>query len=93
MQTIIDNATALIMLYAPVIGTYLIQIVQWVIMWAKNKKLLSLVENKTKQTAAIIDANEVIIKENYELKQKINKLISLLQQYEEKNENAEIKKN
>lgn len=93
MQTIIDNATALIMLYAPVIGTYLIQIVQWVIMWAKNKKLLSLIENKTKQTDAIIDANEVIIKENYELKQKINKLISLLQQYEEKNENAEIKKN
>lgn len=91
MSNIIGNVETLIAVYAPVVGTYLIQIVQWVVMWAKMKAQTKLQENvqkiqqdKMTEIEEIIELNKQLSIENEELKQKLNKVITLLQQYEEK---------
>lgn len=94
MQALLDNTAALITMYLPVVGTYFIQFVQWFVMWGKMKASQTILEAKQDKTNKLVDLNEQIIKDNYELKLKINKLITLLQHYEEKDNatNKEIKK-
>lgn len=91
MSNIIGNVETLIAVYAPVVGTYLIQIVQWIVMWAKMKAQTKLQENvqkiqqdKMTEIEEVIELNKQLLIENEELKQKLNKVITLLQQYEEK---------
>lgn len=91
MSNIIGNIETLIAVYAPVVGTYLIQIVQWVVMWAKMKAQTKSQEliNKAQQDRLesvdqLIEINKSLAHENYVLKEKLNKVITLLQQYEEK---------
>lgn len=89
MQALLDNTSALIAMYLPVVGTYFIQFVQWFVMWAKMKANQKMLEAKQDKTNNLVDLNEQIVKDNYILKQKINKLITLLQQYEEKDDAAD----
>ncbi len=84
MNAIIGNIEALIALYLPVVGTYLIQIIQWIVMWAKMKAQTKLQDEKSKAIDDVIELNKALQTENYVLKEKINKLITLLQHYEEK---------
>lgn len=91
MSNIIGNIETLIAVYAPVVGTYLIQIVQWIVMWAKMKAQTKTQEmiNKVQQDRLesvdqLIEINKNLTHENYVLKNKLNKVITLLQQYEEK---------
>lgn len=101
MSSIIGNVEAIIAMYAPVVGTYIIQIVQWLIMWAKMKaqtKSQEMIQKAEQDKLAAVDdvleLNKQLSLENYELKQKLNKLITLLQHYEEKDDgNKEIKEN
>lgn len=64
MNSIIDNVTALITLYAPVVGTYVIQIIQWLVMQAKMKatakaqeKLFQFQEDKLKIYDSMMETN------------------------------------
>lgn len=93
MTAIIGNIETIIMMYAPVVGTYLIQIIQWLIMWKKMKNTTKIQEDiqkiqqdKIESIEEVIELNKELSKENFILRDKLNKVITLLQHYEEKDQ-------
>lgn len=73
MPEIIGNIEAMIAMYAPVVLTYVIQFVDWIVMWGKLKSIN--VKKDIQETLGdLVEQNKQLVQDNAELR-KLNKEI------------------
>lgn len=73
MPEIIGNIEAMIAMYAPVVLTYVIQFVDWIVLWGKLKSIN--VKKDIQETLGdLVEQNKQLVQDNAELR-KLNKEI------------------
>lgn len=73
MPEIIGNVEAMIAMYAPVVLTYVIQFVDWIVLWGKLKTIN--VKKEINETLGdLVEQNKQLVQDNAELR-KLNKEI------------------
>ena len=73
MPEIIGNVEAMIAMYAPVVLTYVIQFVDWIVLWGKLKSIN--VKKDIQETLGdLVEQNKQLVQDNAELR-KLNKEI------------------
>ena len=73
MPEIIGNIEAMIAMYAPVVLTYIIQFVDWVVLWAKLKSI-NVKKDIQESLGDLVEQNKQLVQDNAELR-KLNKEI------------------
>lgn len=71
MEAIIGNVEAIIAMYAPIVLTYVIQFVDWIVMW-KKLKTIHVKKDIEESLGNIVEQNKQLVQDNAELK-KLNK--------------------
>ena len=73
MEAIIGNIEAMIAMYAPMVLTYIIQIVDWVVLWKKLKSI-NVKKDINETIGDLVEQNKQLVQDNAELR-KLNKEI------------------
>ena len=73
MPEIIGNVEAMIAMYAPVVLTYIIQFVDWVVLWVKLKSI-NVKKDIQESLGDLVEQNKQLVQDNAELR-KLNKEI------------------
>ena len=73
MEAIIGNIEAIIAMYAPMVLTYIIQIVDWVVLWKKLKSI-NVKKDINETIGDLVEQNKQLVQDNAELR-KLNKEI------------------
>lgn len=73
MEAIIGNLEAMIAMYAPMVLTYIIQIVDWVVLW-KKLKTINVKKDINETIGDLVEQNKQLVQDNAELR-KLNKEI------------------
>ena len=73
MPEIIGNIEAMIAMYAPVVLTYVIQFVDWIVLWGKLKSI-NVKKDINETIGDLVEQNKQLVQDNAELK-KLNKEI------------------
>ena len=73
MEAIIGNIEAMIAMYAPMVLTYIIQIVDWVVLWKKLKSI-NVKKDINETIGDLVEQNKQLVQDNAELR-KLNKTI------------------
>ena len=73
MEAIIGNIEAMISMYAPIVLTYIIQFVDWIVLWRKLKSI-NVKKDINETIGNLIEQNKQLVQDNAELK-KLNKEI------------------
>ena len=73
MEAIIGNIEAMIAMYAPMVLTYIIQIVDWVVLWRKLKSI-NVKKDINETIGDLVEQNKQLVQDNAELR-KLNKEI------------------
>ena len=71
MEAIIGNLEAMIAMYAPMVLTYIIQIVDWVVLWKKLKSI-NVKKDINETIGDLVEQNKQLVQDNAELR-KLNK--------------------
>ena len=75
MEAIIGNIEAMIAMYAPMVLTYIIQLVDWVVLWRKLKSInVKESEHVNRKSIRLMSKNKQLVQDNAELR-KLNKEI------------------
>ena len=73
MPEIIGNVEAMIAMYAPMVLTYVVQFVDWIVLWRKLKSIN--VKKDIQETLGdLVEQNKQLVQDNAELR-KLNKEI------------------
>lgn len=73
MEAIINNIEALIVMYAPVVLTYVAHIIDWLVLWKKVRNIN--VKRDIQETLGeLVEQNRQLVQDNAELR-KLNKEI------------------
>lgn len=73
MTEIIGNLEALIAIYAPMVLTYIVQIVDWAVLWRKLKSI-NVKKDINETLGDLVEQNKQLVQDNAELR-KLNKEI------------------
>ena len=73
MPEIIGNVEAMIAMYAPVILSYVIQFVDWIVLWGKLKSI-NVKRDINETLGNLVEQNKQLVQDNAELR-KLNKEI------------------
>lgn len=73
MEAIIGNVEAMIAMYAPMVLTYIIQLVDWIVLWRKLKTI-NVKKDINETLGDLIEQNKQLVQDNAELR-KLNKEI------------------
>ena len=73
MSEIIGNVEAMIAMYAPVVLTYVIQFVDWIVLWGKLKSI-NVKKDINEAIGDLVEQNKQLVQDNAELR-KLNKEI------------------
>lgn len=73
MEAIIGNIEAMIAMYAPMVLTYIIQLVDWVVLWRKLKTI-NVKKDINETIGDLVEQNKQLVQDNAELR-KLNKEI------------------
>lgn len=73
MPEIIGNIEAMIAMYAPVVLTYVIQFVDWIVLWGKLKSI-NVKKDINETIGGLVEQNKQLVQDNAELR-KLNKEI------------------
>lgn len=73
MPEIIGNLEAMIAMYAPVVLTYVIQFVDWIVLWGKLKTI-NVKKDIQESLGDLVEQNKQLVQDNAELR-KLNKEI------------------
>ena len=73
MEAIIGNIEAMIAMYAPMVLTYIVQIVDWVVLWRKLKSI-NVKKDINETIGDLVEQNKQLVQDNAELR-KLNKEI------------------
>ena len=73
MEAIIGNLEAMIAMYAPMVLTYIVQIVDWVVLWRKLKSI-NVKKDINETIGDLVEQNKQLVQDNAELR-KLNKEI------------------
>ena len=73
MEAIIGNIEAMIAMYAPMVLTYIIQLVDWVVLWRKLKSI-NVKKDINETIGDLVEQNKQLVQDNAELR-KLNKEI------------------
>ena len=73
MEAIIGNVEAMIAMYAPMVLTYIIQLVDWIVLWRKLKTI-NVKKDINETLGDLIEQNKQLVQDNAEVR-KLNKEI------------------
>ena len=73
MPEIIGNLEAMIAMYAPVVLTYIVQFVDWIVLWGKLKTI-NVKKDINEAIGDLVEQNKQLVQDNAELR-KLNKEI------------------
>ena len=73
MTEIIGNLEAMLAMYAPMVLTYIVQIVDWVVLWRKLKSI-NVKKDINETIGDLVEQNKQLVQDNAELR-KLNKEI------------------
>ena len=73
MTEIIGNLEAMIAMYAPMVLTYIVQIVDWAVLWRKLKSI-NVKKDINETLGDLVEQNKQLVQDNAELR-KLNKEI------------------
>ena len=73
MEAIIGNLEAMIAMYAPMVLTYVIQFVDWIVLWRKLKSI-NVKKDINETIGDLVEQNKQLVQDNAELR-KLNKEI------------------
>lgn len=73
MAEIIGNVEAMIAMYAPVVLTYVIQFVDWIVLWGKLKSI-NVKKDINEAIGDLVEQNKQLVQDNADLR-KLNKEI------------------
>lgn len=77
MTEIIGNLEAMIAMYAPVVLTYVIQFVDWIVMWGKLKSIN--VKKDIQDTLGdLVEQNKQLVQDNAELRKQNKEILEQL---------------
>lgn len=73
MTEIIGNLEAMLAMYAPMVLTYIVQIVDWAVLWRKLKSI-NVKKDINETLGDLVEQNKQLVQDNAELR-KLNKEI------------------
>ena len=73
MPEIIGNVEAMIAMYAPMVLTYIVQFVDWIVLWRKLKSI-NVKRDINETIGDLVEQNKQLVQDNAELR-KLNKEI------------------
>ena len=73
MPEIIGNVEAMIAMYAPMVLTYVVQFVDWIVLWRKLKSI-NVKRDINETLGDLVEQNKQLVQDNAELR-KLNKEI------------------
>ena len=73
MPEIIGNVEAMIAMYAPMVLTYVVQFVDWIVLWRKLKSI-NVKRDINESIGDLVEQNKQLVQDNAELR-KLNKEI------------------
>ena len=73
MTEIIGNLEAMLAMYAPMVLTYIVQIVDWAVLWRKLKSI-NVKKDINETLGDLVEQNKQLVEDNAELR-KLNKEI------------------
>lgn len=77
MEAIIGNIEAMIAMYAPMVLTYIIQLVDWVVLW-KKLKTINVKKDIQESLGDLIEQNKQLVQDNAELKKQNKQILEQL---------------
>lgn len=77
MEAIIGNIEAMIAMYAPMVLTYIIQLVDWVVLW-KKLKTINVKKDINETLGDLIEQNKQLVQDNAELKKQNKQILEQL---------------
>lgn len=77
MEAIIGNIEAMIAMYAPMVLTYVIQLVDWVVLWRKLKTI-NVKKDINETLGDLIEQNKQLVQDNAELKKQNKQILEQL---------------
>lgn len=77
MEAIIGNIEAMIAMYAPMVLTYIIQLVDWVVLW-KKLKTINVKRDINETLGDLIEQNRQLVQDNAELKKQNKQILEQL---------------
>ena len=77
MEAIIGNVEAMIAMYAPMVLTYIIQLVDWIVLWRKLKTI-NVKRDINETLGDLIEQNRQLVQDNAELKKQNKEILEQL---------------
>ena len=77
MEAIIGNIEAMIAMYAPMVLTYIIQLVDWIVLW-KKLKTINVKKDINETLGDLIEQNKQLVQDNAELRKQNKEILEQL---------------
>ena len=77
MEAIIGNIEAMIAMYTPMVLTYIIQFVDWIVLWRKLKSI-NVKKDINETIGDLVEQNKQLVQDNAELKKQNKQILEQL---------------
>lgn len=77
MEAIIGNLEAMIAMYAPMVLTYIVQIVDWAVLWRKLKSI-NVKKDINETLGDLVEQNKQLVQDNAELRKQNKEILEQL---------------